>query len=295
MSSATAISATTISKNSHYTLNNGHTIPITGFGVYQTPASKTSNLVYEALKVGYRHIDSARIYHNEAESVAGISKFLKDFPEVKRDDIFYTTKIWNDEQGYESTKTAIESSLERAKDIEYIDLFLIHSSLTNKEKRLDTYKALQEAVATGKVKSIGVSNYGTHHLDELFSWDGLTVKPVVNQVELHPWLPRKDLQEYAKKYNFYLEAYSPLTQGQKFNDPELVAIAKKHGYSVVEVLLRWSYAQGFIPLAKTSTLERIKPNFDVLDHVELDEEDFKILEKPDSYEVLTWDPTKYQG
>ncbi|KAH3687256.1 hypothetical protein WICPIJ_001772 [Wickerhamomyces pijperi] len=289
------MSTAAITKNSRYTLNNGRTIPITGFGVYQTPASKATTLVYEALKVGYRHIDSARIYQNEEESVAGIAQFLKEFPDVKREDIFYTTKIWNEEQGYETTKIAIESSLERAKDIQYIDLFLIHSSLTNKEKRLGTYKALQEAVATGKVKSIGVSNYGTHHLDELFAWEGLTIKPVVNQVELHPWLPRKDLQEYAKKHDFYLEAYTPLTQGQKFDDPELVAIAKKHGYSVVEVLLRWSYDQGFIPLAKTATVARIKPNFDVLDHVVLDAEDLKILDKPDSYEVLTWDPTKYEG
>ncbi|KAH3666573.1 hypothetical protein WICMUC_005642 [Wickerhamomyces mucosus] len=285
--------STKLAKDSLLKLNNGKTIPVSGFGLYQTPPDVTTKLTYEALKVGYRHIDSAKIYGNEAEGAQGIANFLKDHPNVKRSDIFFTTKIWNDDHGYELTKKAIETSLEKTQDIEYIDLFLIHSPKSDKEKRLGTWKALQEAVSTGKVKSIGVSNYGTKHLDELYSWDGLTIKPVINQVELHPWLPRKDLQKYAEKYDYLLEAYTPLTQAKKFDDPELVSIAKKHGYTPAQVLLRWSYAQGFIPLAKTATIERIKPNFTVLDDVELDEEDYKLLDKPDSYEVLTWDPTVY--
>jgi diketogulonate reductase-like aldo/keto reductase len=254
-----------------------------------------SELTYQALKVGYRHIDSAKVYGNEAEAAEGIARFLKEFPDVQRSEVFFTTKIWNEDHGYEETKKAIQASLERVKAIEYIDLFLIHSSLSNKEKRLGTWKALQEGVESGKVKSIGVSNYGTRHLDELFAWDGLKIKPVVNQLELHPWLPRKDLQEYGKKHGFYLEAYSPLTQGKKLDDPLLTEIANKHGYSTADVLLRWSYAQGFIPLAKTVHNDRIKQNFTVLDRVELDEEDYKKLDFPDSYEVLTWDPTTYDG
>lgn len=281
-----------LKKDSLYTLNNGLTIPISGFGLYQTPKSKTIELTYEALKVGYRHIDSARIYGNEKEGALAISKFLNDFPQVKRSDIFYTTKIWNPEHGYENTKKAIEDSLNNTQSIGYIDLILVHSPMSNREKRLGTWKALQESVEAGKVKSIGVSNYGIKHLEELFSWDGLKVKPVVDQVELHPWLPRKDLQRYAKKHDMYLQAYSPLTQGKRLDDPELVSIASKHGYTPAEVLLRWSYDQGFIPLAKTVTLERIAPNFNVLDHVKLDAEDYKILDK-DTYDVLTWDPTVY--
>lgn len=279
-------------KDSTYTLNNGLTIPVSGFGLYQTPKNKASELTYEALKAGYRHIDSARIYGNEKEGASGISKFLNEFPQVKRSDIYFTTKIWNNEHGYESTKKAIEDSLKNVQSIDYIDLILIHSPMSNKGKRLDTWKALQESVETGKVKSIGVSNYGVKHLEELLSWDGLKVKPVLDQVELHPWLPRKDLQKYAKEHNIYLEAYSPLTQAKKLDDPELVSIAKKHGYTPAEVLLKWSYKQGFIPLAKTVTLERIPQNFNVLDHVTLDDEDYKILDK-DTYEVLTWDPTVY--
>lgn len=277
-----------------YKLNNGLTIPVSGFGVYQTPPAVTKKIVYEALKAGYRHIDSARAYSNEKESGEGIAQFLEEFPEVKRSDIFFTSKINSQSQplSYDDAVAYLEESYQKIKDTAgYYDLFLIHSTYPDKATRLNEYAALQDFVAQGKIKSIGVSNYGTTHLDELFAWDGLKIKPVVNQLELHPWLPRKDLQAYAKKYDHYLEAYSPLTQAKKFDDPELVAIAKKHGKTPAEILLRWSYDQGFIPLAKTATVSRIKGNYDVLNNVQLDEEDAKTLNKPDSYEVLTWDPT----
>lgn len=221
-----------VQKDSLYTLNNGKKIPVSGFGLYLTPPGEASQITYEALKAGYRHIDSAQGYNNEAEGAEGIAKFLKENPEVKRSDVFFTTKIKNGSHGYEeSTKVIKESLAKVAPYIDYIDLFLIHSPISDKEKRLGTWKALQEAVDSGKVKSIGVSNYGTPNLDELYAWDGLKYKPVVNQVELHPWLPRKDLQEYGKKYDYLLEAYSPLTQAKKLDDPELVAIAKKHGFT----------------------------------------------------------------
>ncbi len=285
-----------VEKDTLYTLNNGQKIPISGFGLYQTPPDQTVELTYEALKAGYRQIDSAKLYENELESAQGIGKFLKDYPNVPRSEIFYTTKLFNDAHGYENAKKGIKESLDRVEPhIGYIDLLLIHTPIADKERRLGTWKALQEVVETGKVKSIGVSNYGTKHLDELYSWDGLKIKPVVDQVELHPWLPRKDLQEYAKKYDFYLQAYAPLTQGQKFEDPDVSAIAKKHGYTGPEVLLAWSYYQGFIPIAKTATVKRIEPNYTTLDRVKLDEEDLAKLNKPNSYEVLTyWDPTVFK-
>lgn len=272
-------------------LNNGYEIPITGFGVYQTDPKETYDIVYKALETGYRHIDSAIYYQNEKESGDAILQFLKDHPEVKRSDIFYTTKVAF--LYYDDAKKAIKESIEKVKGLKYIDLFLIHAPIPNKEARIGTYKALQEAVDEGFVRSIGVSNYGTKHLDELFAWEGLKYKPVANQLELHPWLPRKDLQAYAKKYDHILEAYSPLTQAKKFNDPELVAIAKKHNVSPAQVLLRWSYAQGFVPLPKTVTPARLAPNFTALNDVQLDQEDLATLDKPDSYEVLTWDPTRH--
>ncbi len=290
-----ATMSSSIQKDSLYTLNNGEKIPVSGFGLYQTPPGQATDITYQALKVGYRHIDSAQGYNNEEEGAKGIAQFLKENPSVKRSDVFFTTKIKNGFHGYEESTRVIQESLKKVSPyIDYIDLFLIHSPMSDKEKRLGTWKALQEAVDSGKVKSIGVSNYGTPHLDELYAWEGLKYKPVVNQLELHPWLPRKDLQEYGKKYDYYLEAYSPLTQAKKLDDPELVSIAKKYGFTPAQILLRWSYDQGFIPLAKTVNVDRIVENFTVLDKVpKLDDEDYKLLDKPNSYEVLTWDPTKY--
>lgn len=282
-----------LTPSSTYKLNNGLTIPISGFGVFQTSPKETYDIVYKALETGYRHIDSAVYYNNEKEAGDAIIQFLKDHPEVKRSDVFYTTKIFNDDLLYERAPTAIRESFAKVEGLGYIDLFLIHAPIPNAKYRLGAYKALQEAVEAGIVKSIGVSNYGTKHLDELFSWDGLKIKPVVNQVELHPWLPRKDLQDYAKKYDYILEAYSPLTQGQKFNDEELVSIAEKHNVSPAEILLRWSYDQGFVPLAKTANPNRLSTNFNVLNNVELDQQDKITLDKPDSYQVLTWDPTTH--
>ena len=281
-----------LTPTSTLTLNNGYKIPITGLGVFQTDVQETYDIVYKALEAGYKHIDSAIYYKNEKEVGDAILQFLKDHPEFKRSDIFYTTKVAF-AADYETAKKAIHDSFEKVKGLGYIDLFLNHSSLPDKTGRLGTWKALQEAVDEGIVRSIGVSNFGTHHLDELYGWEGLKIKPVVNQVELHPWLPRKDLQEYAKKYDYILEAYSPLTQAKKLDAPELVSIAKKHNVSTAQVLLRWSYDQGFLPLPKTVTPKRLLPNLTVLDDVELDQEDLAKLNFPDSYEVLTWDPTTF--
>jgi diketogulonate reductase-like aldo/keto reductase len=283
-----------LSKDSRLPLNNGQTIPVSGFGLYQTPPQETTDITYKALEVGYRHIDSASFYKNEAEAAKGIAKFLKDHPEVKREDIFFTTKVVSLEpRTYDLFVEDIQGSYDRIKDhIGDIDLLLVHAPLPDKETRLAVYEALQGAYEKGYTKSIGISNYGVRHVEELFSWDKFKVKPVVNQLELHPWLPRKDLQEAGKRYDFLLEAYSPLTQGKKLDDPELVKIAQKHGVSTADVLLRWSYDQGFIPLAKTVHAERLEPNYTVLDRVTLDAEDKNILDKPGSYEVLaSWDPT----
>jgi len=286
-----------LKKDSTYTLNNGNKIPISGFGLYQTPPDQTVELTYQALKVGYRQIDSAKLYENELESAQGIGKFLKEFPNVPRSEIFYTTKLFNDSHGYKNAQKGIKESLDRVEPhIGYIDLLMIHTPIAHdKETRLGTWKALQEVVQTGKVKNIGVSNYSIKHLEEILNWDGLKIKPVIDQVELHPWLPRKDLQNFVKKHDIYLQAYAPLTQGQKFKDQDIVAIAEKHKYTGPEVLLAWSYYQGFIPIAKTATVKRIEPNFTTVERVKLDKDDLAKLDKGDSYEVLTaWDPTAFK-
>ncbi|EMG47217.1 hypothetical protein SBY92_000076 [Candida maltosa Xu316] len=308
-----------LTKQSTYRLNDGLHIPVAAYGTYLIDSAKAADLVYTALEDGYRHIDTAIAYHNEEEVAKGIAKFLKDHPEVKREDIWFTTKIDNPSQGYEETKRAIEKIAKEVKPhIEYVDLVLIHSPITSKERRLGTYKALQEIIINPKtsvlnVKSIGVSNYGVEHLEELFNWDGFLIKPVVNQLEVHPWLPRLELREYLYKHNILVEAYSPLTQGYKLNDPELLKLSEKYGISKIEILLKWSYLQGFIVLAKTDKPDRIKQNLDVLPNgkkdddelqenislgiVDLDPAIVEALNKPDSREVLTWggqDPTLFK-
>lgn len=287
-------------------LNNGQEIPIAGYGVYTLTPKETVDLVYEALKQGYRHIDTAVLYGNERESAQGVAKFLKDNQgKVKREDIWFTTKIWNSDHGYNETKTAVDKIASQVKDhIGYVDLILVHSPKSNKEKRLGTWKALQELQqdpnnGSLEIRSIGVSNFGVKHLEELFAWDGFKVKPVVNQLELHPWLPHHKIRDFLVKHDIAAEAYSPLTQGENLDDPELLQLAEKHKINKVEILLKWSFLQGFIVLAKTAKAERIKQNLEVLPEsgtLLLDEDIVKALDKPDSHQVFTWfglDPTVY--
>ncbi|KAK6198641.1 NADP-dependent oxidoreductase domain-containing protein [Scheffersomyces amazonensis] len=304
-----------LTKKSTYKLNNGLHIPVAGYGAYLVPKGKARELTYAALVAGYRHIDSAVYYGSQEECAEGIENFIKDHPHVKREDIWFTTKITNPAHGYENTLKEVKeiASLVK-KHIQYIDLILIHSPKSTKDKRIGSWKALQELTNPTNdiihVKSIGVSNFGIAHLEELFAWEGFKIKPVVNQVELHPWLPRLDLREYSIKHDILLEAYSPLTQGYKLNDPELLALEKESGIPKIEILLKWSYLQGFIVLAKTEKIERIKQNFDVLPDAKDDSEEsanlgvvklpldvLQALNKPTSKEVLTWggvDPTLYK-
>ncbi|KAM9904200.1 hypothetical protein OXX79_002900 [Metschnikowia pulcherrima] len=308
-----------LTRTTKYRLNNGHHIPVAGFGVYLLPPAETFDLVYEALSQGYRHIDSAVIYGNQKEAAQAIAQFVKDHENVSREDIWFTTKIWNVDHGYDETKKAVEKIASQVKKyIEYVDLILVHSPLTNKEKRLGTWKALSEFNHNPnngvlQVRSIGVSNYGKKHIEEILAIDGPVVVPAINQLELHPWLPRTELREYLTKKGIVIEAYSPLTQGRHLNDPELLELEHKYKIPKAEILLKWSYLQGFVVLAKTSKKERIKLNFEVLPEgqgtndplqegsnlgkIDLDPNILDALDKPESHSVFTWggaDPTEYE-
>lgn len=280
-------------------LSNGKSIPQLGFGVYLVSTDVATNITYEALKQGYRHIDSAEAYKNEAEVVKGIKKWLDEDPQNnKREDVWYTTKIKTDRVTYEETAKSIKERVAIAKEhIGYIDLVLIHSPKTNKEGRLGAWKALQEYVEEhpDDVKSLGISNYGVKHLRELFSWDGLKIKPVINQIELNPWLTHPDIVTFGKQAGVATEAYSPLTRGIRINDPEIESYAKKYGKSNGQILIKWSLQKGFIPLVKTVNVDRVKENFDVFDW-ELSLEDVKALSHDDEYWVShpQWDPTTYE-
>jgi diketogulonate reductase-like aldo/keto reductase len=221
----------------------GHEIPILGYGVYQTPASTASDLVKHAVSVGYRHVDSAVAYRNEAPSAEGMKR-----TGVPRDQLFFTTKIPPREMGYKTAKRHIDTTLKET-GFDYIDLYLLHSPYGGKENRLGAWKALVEGVEDNKIRSIGVSNYGVHHLNELEAYIKSTDEKggkgkggvlSVNQVELHPWLARKDIVDWCKARGVILQAYCPLVRAQKLKDPLLLPLAKKHNKTTSQILLRWS-------------------------------------------------------
>lgn len=239
----TAAMAQKLGIHSKIRMNSGHDIPILGFGVYQTPANVAEGVVLHALKTGYTHIDSATVYRNEASSVAAIQR-----SGISRDQIFFTSKVSPRSMSYEAARAEVDESL-RKTGLEYIDLYLLHAPYGGKKGRLGAWKALVEKVNEGKVRSIGVSNYGVHHLEELEAYiketdskEGAGKGGVlsVNQVELHPWLARPDIVGWCQQRGVVLEAYSPLVRGQRLGDKRLVILAKKYGKTEAQVLLRWS-------------------------------------------------------
>ncbi|KAI2792659.1 putative oxidoreductase [Penicillium oxalicum] len=271
---------------STYKLVSGFEIPALGFGVYQTPADVTEKVALKALEVGYRHIDCAKVYRNEAESAEAIRQSGLD-----RSKIFYTSKVPTSCMGYEQAKQAIGESLTAAK-LDYIDLMLIHAPYGGKEARLGTWRALVEAQKAGKIHSLGVSNYGIQHLEELEEYikNGGGGEITVGQYEIHPWCPREDIASWLKKRNIIVEAYSPLVQATRMEEPLLKKLAEKYGKSPAQVLVRWSLQKGYVPLPKSATESRIRENAEVFDFI-LSEEDMATLAL-DEYAPVCWDPIR---
>lgn len=238
------------------TMNDGRKIPQLGLGVWQiTEAGSCYLSVRTALEIGYRHIDTASAYKNEAE----VGKAIRDSG-IPRSEIFVTTKLWNSHQGYELALKACERSVAEL-GIGPVDLYLIHFPVQN--LRLESWRALIELKRRGLTKSIGVSNFMIPHLSELL--ENFAEKPVINQVEFHPYLYQKDLLDYCQANHILLEAYSPLAHGQKVNDPKLSVIAKSYGKTNAQVLIRWGIEHGLVLIPKSSKGERIKENFAVFD------------------------------
>jgi diketogulonate reductase-like aldo/keto reductase len=235
---------------STYKLPSGYDIPVLGYGVYQTPADIASEVVEHAIKVGYRHVDSAVAYRNEASSCVGMKK-----SGIPREDLFFTTKVPARQMNYENAKQHIKNTLE-VTGLDYVDLYLLHAPYGGKQSRIGAWKALVEGVEAGKIRSIGVSNYGVHHLDELEAYIKSTDEKEgkgkggvlsVNQIELHPWLSRKDIVEWCQKRGVIVEAYSPLVRATKTDDPLLIPLAKKYNKTTSQVLLRWSLQKVYHP------------------------------------------------
>ncbi|BDD59884.1 hypothetical protein MPDQ_006827 [Monascus purpureus] len=269
-----------------YKLNSGYEIPVVGFGVYQTPPDVTEKVTLKALELGYRHVDSAAFYQNEAETAEAIRK-----SGIDRSKIFYTTKVPRTHMGYEKAKQSIEESVAKA-NLGYIDLILIHAPYGGTEARLGAWRALVEAQKAGKVRSIGVSNYSIAHLEELEEYikNGGGGEISVGQYEIHPWCAREDIAEWLKKRNIVVEAYSPLVQAKRMSEPVLQELAKKHNKSPAQILVRWSLQKGYVPLPKSVTDSRILENSQIFDF-ELSKEDVESL-NTGVYAPVCWDPVK---
>ena len=264
-----------------YRLSNGMTIPKIGFGTWQIPdGEEVYNSVTHALKVGYRHVDTAQIYRNEV----GVGRAIADSGLV-REEIFLTTKVWNDKHDYDLAKASIEESLEKL-GVDYVDLLLIHWPNPKALREQDAWKAgnagawkaMEEAYRAGRVRAIGVSNFMIHHLEALL--ETADIKPHVNQILLAPGCSQDELVAFCRQEDILLEAYSPLGTGSIFDNPVAQELAAKYGKSVAQVALRWSLQKGFLPLPKSVTPQNIEANLQIFDF-ELSENDLEILDKLD--------------
>jgi diketogulonate reductase-like aldo/keto reductase len=264
-------------------MNNGIEIPMLGLGLYLSSSGhQAREALQTALDAGYRHFDTAKFYGNEED--VGLAVRESD---IDREELFITTKLWNDDHGYDSTLAAIDLSLKKMQ-LDYIDLYLIHWPV--QDLRLDSWRAMEKAQTDGKIRSIGVSNYMIHHLEELL--DNCQMIPAINQFEISPfnYQSRRDVIEYCLSKNILVEAYSPLTKGQKLRDPDLIDIGNKYGKSPAQVLIRWALQHQLIVLPKSSNEQRIRENAAVFDFT-LTEEDMNYLDGMDENLATSWDPT----
>lgn len=262
-----------------YTLSNNVTIPELGFGTWQTPDGDVAVAsVKKALEVGYRHIDTAQGYKNEAS----VGQAIKESG-IPREELFLTTKLWNANHSYDLVMSSFEESLEKLQT-DYIDLFLIHwpNPVAFRDNwqtaNAETWRAFEELYQAGKIKAIGVSNFLPHHFEELKKT--ATIFPMVNQIFLAPGELQEEVVTYSQEHDVLLEAYSPLGTGKIFDVPEMKALAEKHQKSIAQVALRWSLQHGFLPLPKSVTPSRIEENIHVFDF-ELSEEDMKTIDQLD--------------
>ena len=261
-------------------LSNGVDIPRLGLGVYQAArGDETQQAVLAALRAGYRHIDTARIYENEAD--VGVAVAESGLP---RSELFITTKLWNDDQGYDETLRAFDDSLDLL-GLEYLDLFLIHWPVP--QKRLDSWRAMERLAKDGRVRAIGVSNYMVHHLEELLAV--AEVFPTVNQIEVSPFLQQREVRSFCRDHGITIEAYSPLTKARRLDDPAVVAAAHRVGRSPAQVLLRWCVQHDMVVLPKSVRPERVVENAALFDF-ELPAEEMARLDGLEEGLVTGWDP-----
>ena len=266
-------------------LNDGREIPQLGFGVFQVPPAETEAAVTRALEVGYRHIDTAAAYRNEAGVARAIAAVGLD-----RSEVFITTKLFNDDHGREQAQRAFAASLERL-ETDYVDLYLIHWPVPSEDRYVETWQALEEVHREGRARSIGVSNFNLEHLERLGSETEMV--PAVNQVELHPYLAQRELRAYQRDHGIATEAWSPIGQGgDVLDDPAIGAIAERHDRSPAQAIIRWHLQSGNIVIPKSVTPDRIAENFRAFDF-ELSDAEMAQIDGLDRGERLGPDPATF--
>ncbi|PPF45026.1 aldo/keto reductase [Rathayibacter rathayi] len=249
-------------------LNDGRAIPQLGLGVYKIGDEEAARTVALALEAGYRHVDTATLYGNERGVGAGIRA-----SGLPREQVFVTTKVWNDDHGFDETLAAFDRSLELL-GTDYVDLYLVHWPIPSRDRYVDTYRALERLQSEGQARSIGVSNFAEEHVQRLLEETG--VVPAINQVELHPRLPQEELRAFDTAHGIVTEAWSPLARGRLLGEPALARVAAKHGVSPARAVLRWHVQLGVVVIPKSVTPERIRENLDVFGFT-LDEEDLATI------------------
>ncbi|MGN7355739.1 aldo/keto reductase [Paenibacillus sp. SAF-054] len=262
-------------------LNNGVTMPWLGFGTYQAKGNEVYEAVKVALETGYRSIDTAAVYGNEQEVGKAIAE-----SGIARNEIFVTTKVWNDDQGYDSTLRAFEESQKRL-GLNVIDLYLIH--WPGKDKFKDTWKAMERLYDEGSIRAIGVSNFHVHHLKELMK--DSNVMPAVDQVELHPGLIQQELQDFCGAQGIQIEAWSPLMKGKLSDNTTLLGIAQKYGKTPAQIILRWDIQNKIVTIPKSVTPSRIRENAEIFDF-ELSQDELKQIDALNGNKRIGTDPDK---
>lgn len=271
-------------------LANGLSMPQLQLGVYLTQGHETFQAVRWALEAGYRGVDSAQVYRNERESGQAILTFLSSEANgagLTREDIHFTSKLASNSP-YETARKAIKQSVKTC-GLGYIDLFLLHSPYGGKRARLESWRAVEDAIHDGEVKIGGVSNYGVKHLQELIASQP-RIMPAVNQIEVHPFNTRTDIVNFCQEHGIVIEAYAPLVRARRMKHPTIVALSKKYSCTPAQLLIRWSLQHGYVALPKSVKKERIVENSKA-DGFHIEEGDMKTMDGLDEYLVTDWDPT----